>query len=138
LTVENPSIWDIALKNNEEKKMSIAQTLINKWQGKTNCPEVTDEQSEDAALAASLKAEYKSRLSHGTWMVEFTKVDGTPTTMECTLDPRHLPAAPLKEGTTAPRAEAPHLIHAYSLDRQGWRSFTVANVKAFYQKAEVY
>jgi hypothetical protein len=101
--------------------MNIAQMLIDKWQGKTT----------------HLKEDYKSRLSHGVWMIEFAKVDGTLTSMECTLDPNFMPPAPLKESTT-PRAEPEHFISVYSLDRGGWRSFTVANVKAFYQKAEVY
>lgn len=97
---------------------SIAQLLLDKWQGNTN----------------GLKEEYKERLKSGVWVVEFTKVDGTPTVMDCTLDPRLLPPQ-LNESTT-PRVEQDHLLSVYSLDRQGWRSFTVANVKNFYQKFE--
>ena len=96
---------------------SIAQILFDKWAGNTT----------------GLKDEYKSRLSVGKWIVEFTKVDGTPAVMECTLDPKLTP--PLKEGVE-PRPEKDDLIHVYSLDRQGWRSFKVANVKAFYPKPE--
>lgn len=97
--------------------MSIAQVLFDKWQGN----------------ATGLKEEYKAKLEHGTWIVEFMKVDGTPTVMECTLDPRLLP--PLKESLT-PRPEQEHLLHVYALDRVGWRSFILANVKKFYPKPE--
>lgn len=95
---------------------SFVQTLIDKWEGN----------------AQGLREDYRSKLQHGTWIVEFTKTDGTPAVMECTLDDRLLPQAEATEG--AKRTEPEHLLHAYSLDRQGWRSFVVANVKAFYRK----
>jgi hypothetical protein len=96
---------------------SIAQFLIDKFQGNP----------------VGLKEEYKAKLQHGTWMVEFVKTDGSTTFMECTLDPKLLP--PLKEGAAA-RTEPEHLVQVYSIDRQGWRSFTIANVKSFYPKPE--
>ena len=98
--------------------MNIAETLIAQWTAPN--PTLT-------------KAEYLTKLQSGVWVVEFTKVDGTSTTMEVTLDTKLTP--PLKENTQ-PRAEQDHLIHAYSVDRIGWRSFTVANVKTFYRKPE--
>jgi hypothetical protein len=101
---------------------TIAQQLIDKWQGN------------GANVAEASKAYYKEHLQHGVWMVEFEKADGGFTLMECTLDPRLLP--PLKEGRD-PRPEQEHLIHVYSLDRAGWRSFIVANVKNFYPKPEI-
>lgn len=97
---------------------SFVQTLIDKWEG--NAP--------------ALKEEYRTKLQHGVWVVEFTKTDGTPATMECTLDERFMPPQPISENT---RPEKDHLIHVYSTDRQGWRSFVVANVKAFYKKPEI-
>jgi hypothetical protein len=96
---------------------SIAQILLDKWQGNT----------------AGLKEDYRSKLEHGVWVVEFNKVDGTPAIMEATLDPKLLP--PAKDGTKA-RPEQEHLLHVYAVDREGWRSFTVANVKSFYKKPE--
>lgn len=98
--------------------MNIAETLIAQWT--TPNPPLT-------------KAEYLSKLQSGVWTVEFVKVDGTPTAMEVTLDIKLTP--PLKENSQ-PRTEQEHVIHAYSIDRAGWRSFTVANVKAFYRKPE--
>ena len=97
---------------------SLASILINKWEG--NAP--------------ALREDYRNRLQHGSWIVEFTKTDGTQTTMECSLDPALLP--PPKEGAQE-RTEQEHLLHVYSLDRKGWRSFVVANVTNFYRKPDL-
>ena len=98
---------------------SIAQILLDKWAGNT----------------IGLKEDYRSRLSHGVWTVEFTKVDGTAAIMECTLDPKLLPPPhdhlPLQQ-----RFEHDDLLSVYAIDRNGWRSFKVANVKACYPKPE--
>ena len=99
------------------------------------------EQRNDAAQLSSqllLEADAKrtelhSRLQHGIWMVEFTKVDGTPSIMECTLDKRFVPAG---DSTAAARPHNPTLLHVYALDRQGWRSFKVLNVQRFYPKPD--
>jgi len=99
---------------------SIVQMLIDKWEGNET----------------GLREDYREKLQHGTWIVEFTKTDGTPAIMECTLDPRLLPPTPPDNGKPD-RAEPEHLLQCYSLDRQGWRSFTVANVKSFYKKPDV-
>lgn len=96
---------------------SIAQQLIDKWQGNST----------------GLKEAYKAKLEHGAWVVEFTKVDGSHAIMECTLDPRLLPPKP---ADLANRTEKPDLLHVYSLDRAGWRSFKVENVKSIYPKPE--
>lgn len=102
----------------------LSQILLDSWNGIS---------PEGVGSASTLsKEEYLEHLAEGVWVVEFTKVDGTDTKMEVTLD-ENIKPAPLKESTQQ-RAEQPHLIHAYSLDRQGWRSFTIANVKAFYRK----
>ena len=85
--------------------------------------------------ADAKKTEYRSRLKHGVWMVEFTKVDGSGSVMECTLDPRYLPPGdPQDTGTKA--ADNPTVLRVYALDRDGWRSFKVLNVTRFYQKPE--
>lgn len=96
--------------------MSIAQALFDKWQGN----------------ALGLREEYRQKLMHGVWVVEFTKVDGTPAAMECTLDPKHLPASDPKERGVPNEA----VLGVYSLDRGGWRSFRVDNVTRFYPKPE--
>lgn len=73
----------------------------------------------------------RSNLRSGVWSIEFTKVDGTPAVMECTLDPAHLPAIDPDKINVAPRTEKEepaHLLHVYAVDRQGWRSFVVPNV----------
>lgn len=97
---------------------SIAQQLMDKWEGNPS----------------SLREEYREKLKHGTWIVEFTKADGTPSTMECTLDPTFLP--PPNPNGRGERTDLEHLLHVFSVDRNGWRSFIVANVKNFYRKPE--
>jgi hypothetical protein len=106
---------------------SIAHQLIARWvDAKTGEPQTVP-------LPTATKADYVTVLGNGVWVVEFTKVDGTPSVMEVTLDPTIVPPTPVKEGK-APREEKDHLIHAYSPDRGGWRSFTIANIKKFYRK----
>jgi hypothetical protein len=79
----------------------------------------------------------RNTLHVGIWTLEFTKVDGTPAVMECTLDPKHLPPIDPTKITVSPRTEvAEHLLHVYSTDRQGWRSFVVPNVTKIYKKVE--
>lgn len=98
---------------------SIAEILLAKWQGNT----------------VGLRDDYKSKLEHGVWIVEFKKVDGTDTTMECTLDPKLLP---IQESQKPARVVNDDVVAVYSLDRQGWRSFRVDRVKACYPKPENY
>ena len=81
------------------------------------------------------KEELRSRLKVGTWMVEFVKVDGTPSVMECTLDPRLLPPGEAQDGGTK-ATDNPTVLRVYALDREGWRSFKVLNVTNFYPKPE--
>lgn len=85
------------------------------------------------AEAASKKEEYRSKLKSGIWMVEFVKVDGTNSTMECTLDPRFLPPGDAQDtGTKA--ADNPTVLRVFAMDRGAWRSFKVLNVTKFYQR----
>ena len=83
--------------------------------------------------AAAKKDEYRSKLKNGIWMVEFVKVDGTTSTMECTLDPRFLPPADTQDtGTKA--ADNPTVLRVFAMDRGAWRSFKVLNVTNVYQR----
>lgn len=85
--------------------------------------------------AAAKKEQYRSLLRRGAWMVEFTKVDGTASVMECTLDPRFLPEGdPQDTGSKA--ADNPTILRVYALDRDGWRSFKVLNVNRIYPKPD--
>jgi hypothetical protein len=64
-------------------------------------------------------------LASGVHAVEYRKKDGTVTVMELTLDPGSLPPGdPNKPVAT----HSPHLLHAYSVDRAGWRSVILENV----------
>jgi len=73
----------------------------------------------------------REQLQIGTSIVEFTKVDGTKSIMECTLDPALLP--PADPAVTSTRPGQNHLLHVYAVDRQGWRSFLVNNVTRIYK-----
>ena len=75
-------------------------------------------------------------LKHGSWIVEFTKVDGSSATMECTLDSSLLPKTASTEIAPDTRVLAEHLIHVYAIDRKGWRSFVVTNVTKMYRSLE--
>jgi hypothetical protein len=76
----------------------------------------------------------KTNLHRGIWVVEFTKVDGTPAVMECTLDANLLPPAEPQKPVSVPRVFPEHILRVYAVDRQGWRSFRVDSVQSFKQK----
>ena len=84
----------------------------------------------------ALKTTMINSLAIGAWIVEFTKTDGTNAVMECTRDSRLIPSDPAKLNEAPRRDEVPHLLPVYALDRQGWRSFRIANVQRFYKKPE--
>ncbi len=86
--------------------------------------------------ATSRKEEYRSRLQHGVWMVEFMKVDGTPAVMEATLDRRYLPPGEELEDTGTKAADNPTVLRVFAVDRDGWRSFRVLNVTKLYERPE--
>jgi len=122
-----------ALKNLLDGKPAIESTPLGG-------PKAPYRQELDAKLleeARSKKAEYVSLLRVGRWIVEFTKVDGTPSIMECTLDQRLLPMTETANPPTL-RPEKPDLLHVFALDRDppGWRSCKVLNVTRVYAKTE--
>lgn len=78
----------------------------------------------------------RTKLQTGRWIIEFVKVDGTPSILEATLDPRLLPSSDPAVFGGAGRPEQLHLLHVFSIDRDGWRSFHVDSVTKFYQPVE--
>lgn len=72
--------------------------------------------------------EIKETLKSGVWHVNFTKVDGTPAEMQCTLDSTLIPVVEAQENVTTKQINE-SVLRVYSPDRQGWRSFKIANVK---------
>lgn len=133
---------------------SIAQVVLNKYNGIPNedtipfPPAPSPRKPKRAPSPAIVMTEgmlknkemLRSTLKIGIWTIEFTKVDGTPAIMECTLDPRLLPQSKTELNPTAPTtgaaSAAEHLLHVYATDRQGWRSFVVPNVTKIYKKVE--
>jgi len=69
-------------------------------------------------------------LRQGAWDVVYDKVDGTPAMMCCTLDPALIPPAPPKDPNKPAKPVQEHLIAVYAVDRQGWRSFAIRNVRS--------
>lgn len=123
--------------------ISMAQTILDKYEQALPTP--PEAPKPKAAKVAKVprppvsegtlknKAALKNALHVGTWTVEFTKVDGTPAIMECTLDPSLIPVDPTKITPVPSEAVGiatsnEHLLHVYATDRQGWRSFVVDNV----------
>lgn len=129
--------------------ISMAQTILDKYeQALPTPPEAPKPKAAKVAKVprppvseATLKnkAALKNALHVGTWTVEFTKVDGTLSVMECTLDPSLIPPKPpadLNSVLSAVTQPPEHLLRVYATDRQGWRSFVVDNVTKIY-KAKV-
>ena len=73
----------------------------------------------------------KDMLKMGPATVTFTKKDGSKRVMECTLDPKLLPPAPVTESTEEPKrkkAANDAVMAVYDLESKGWRSFTIKSV----------
>ena len=60
--------------------------------------------------------------------VTFTKSDGTERIMRCTTNPELIPSDDLPQGK---RGTPDHLVKAYDLEADGWRSFVAERVKTF-------
>jgi hypothetical protein len=78
------------------------------------------------------KQELSEQLLSGVYNVTFTKVDGTERTMPCTLKEDLLPPAKLEDPLSQKKVRAinDEVMVVYCTDKQEWRSFRVANVKA--------
>lgn len=74
------------------------------------------------------KEELKTLLREGLWDIDFIKVDGSLTSMTCTLAPELLPAVPANS-EPAPKLPNEEVLRVYSTDRKGWRSFKIANLQ---------
>lgn len=61
-----------------------------------------------------------NELRTGIYTVEFTKVDGTPRTMRCTLLEQYLPEKSEYEST---RKVNDDVMAVWDLDKNAWRSF---------------
>jgi len=95
----------------------------------------TVDEAHQAQRLVEAKNDLRTKLKHGVWIVEFKKVDGTPSIMECTLDGRYLPPGdPQDTGSKA--AVNPTVLRVYAVDRAGWRSFKVLNVTKVYLRPE--
>lgn len=71
----------------------------------------------------------KNTLRNGIHQVVFTKKDGTERTMMCTLSESIIPKEHQpKEGSTHKANDA--VLAVFDVEKQGWRSFTVADVKS--------
>lgn len=133
---------------------SIAQVMLDKFNGVVDATQSFIDAAADVGIAKLHKATapkpkivmtesqlknkemLKNTLRKGAWMIDFTKVDGTPAVMECTLDPELIPPSPVSAPLqNEPRKDqAEHLIAVYALDRNGWRSFAANNVTKIYKK----
>lgn len=71
----------------------------------------------------------KGMLKVDTVTVTFTKKDGNERVMECTLDPKLLPSAPVTESKREKKSN-PDVLAVYDVKAQGWRSFAIKSVKS--------
>ena len=122
---------------------SIAQTILDKYNGVVNTAQSTITEAPGKVIARGSKLMHlplteeqlrakdtiRNALRKGIWVIHFNKVDGTPAVMEATLDHDLLPSQSPTAGTEKPRAPLPeHLLAVYAVDRQGWRSFATTNI----------
>lgn len=128
---------------------SIAQIILDKFNGvetdvqsastAAESREVDSKKAVQAPLTESeerAKTALQNALRKGIWMIDYNKVDGTPATMECTLDEQYIPRAPQGSSIDSNRSKPAHLLAVYATDRAGWRSFAIRNVKKIYKKVD--
>ena len=69
-------------------------------------------------------------LSEGEVTVDFTKVDGAPRTMKCTMSQELIPVQPdLSSNSSKKRNDEVAVV--WDLDKSAWRSFRLDSVNAF-------
>lgn len=110
---------------------TIASMVLNTYNGTpgpdTLTQNIADYEAAEKALKEveqqQRKEQIQNALKKGIWSINFTKVDGTPATMDCTLDGNFLPGTNADEQSS--RKQSPDLVHVFSTDRNGWRSFKV-------------
>jgi hypothetical protein len=73
--------------------------------------------------------ELKKKLREGVVEVTFTKKDGTERVMKCTLKESLIPEKHRPKGDN-PRESSGTVIPCYDVEKEGWRSFTFADVKS--------
>jgi hypothetical protein len=77
------------------------------------------------------KSELLKKLAEGTTTVTFTKKDGSDRVMVCTRAPSLIPAEfQPKTSETDETVEASDNIRVFDVEKQGWRSFNFASIKA--------
>lgn len=106
---------------------SIAQVVLDKMNG-VPPKETPKEVREVTPEVIERRAAIQHLLSTGIWTVQYIKVDGTESKMECTLDPKYIPEKILNSNSATARVIAKHLVQVYAVDRSGWRSFYVDRV----------
>lgn len=75
------------------------------------------------------KEDIKNTLRNGIHQVVFTKKDGTERAMMCTLNESIIPQEHKpKEGSTHKVNDS--VLAVFDVEKQGWRSFTIADVKS--------
>lgn len=68
-------------------------------------------------------------LESGSVEVSFTKVDGAPRIMNCTLDPDIIPVVNITSESN--RKKNPDVLVVWDLDKSAWRSFRFDSVNKF-------
>lgn len=76
------------------------------------------------------RQQIKEKVQSGVTTVVFTKKDGTERTMKCTLNESLIPVEhrPKSDSTKSVKVNDSTLA-VFDVDKQGWRSFTIADVK---------
>jgi hypothetical protein len=73
----------------------------------------------------------KSHLAYGPTTVVFTKKDGTERVMECTTNPKLVPAVEIVESTESKkdRKVNEEVMPVYDLEAKAWKSFRWDSIK---------
>ena len=87
-------------------------------------------------MNTELKSTLHTLLNKSTLKILFTKKDGTERTMICSLQESLLPKEESTSDTTKSKRTAnENLIHVFDLEKNGWRSIIIDNIK-FYEVVE--
>jgi hypothetical protein len=102
----------------------MAEMLIKKWEGSPDGEKTALDVLTSSPAQANVKENLIKLLQTGVSKVKFNKVDGTPAEMDCTLDTKIIPGIQ----SDIAYVDNVDVLRVYSVDRQGWRSFRIANV----------
>jgi hypothetical protein len=82
------------------------------------------------------REEVETTLKHGKFYVNFTKVNGDPRTMLCTLSQKFMPKSEFLINRKSPQKVNTETLSVWELESDSWKSFRINTIKSITQLEE--